>query len=58
MADTDENPAALLDDLAALDPSQRSEVAKELRTVAETFLDPACGCARRHRIGHRVRRDD
>ena len=25
-------------------PPQRSEVAAALRTVAETFLDPACGC--------------
>jgi hypothetical protein len=41
MADAEKAPATLLDELAALDPPQRREVAKELRTVAETFLDPA-----------------
>ena len=30
-------PVMLLDELAALDPAQRREVAKELRTVAETL---------------------
>ena len=29
----------MLDDLAALDPSQRREVAKELRKVVETFAE-------------------
>ena len=48
--------AALLDELAALDPPQRREVAKELRNVAETFAGvgtplkrcgcwPTCSCA-------------
>lgn len=37
MAHNKKTPAMLLDDLAALDPSQRREVAKELREVAETF---------------------
>ena len=32
-----EKTTVLLDDLAALDPQQRREVAKVLRTVAETF---------------------
>jgi len=37
--DTEKSPAALLDELAALDPSQRREVAKELRKLAETFAE-------------------
>ena len=37
MADTDNTPETLLADLAALNPAQRREVAKELRKVAETF---------------------
>ncbi len=37
MADNKKTPAALLDHLTALDPAQRCEVAKELRTAAETF---------------------
>ncbi len=31
------SPATLLDEVAALNPHQRREVAKELRKVAETF---------------------
>jgi len=34
MADTEKTPAMLLDDLAALDPPQRCEVAAALRSVA------------------------
>jgi hypothetical protein len=41
-------PAALLDDLAALDPSQRREVATELRTVAETFAEVPDGKTASH----------
>jgi len=37
MADTAKTAAMLLDELAALDPPTRREVAKELRKVAETF---------------------
>ena len=37
MADNTKTPAALLDDLAALDPPHRREVTEELRRVAETF---------------------
>ena len=37
MSGTEKTAAMLLDDLAALDSSQRREVAKELRTLAETF---------------------
>ena len=37
MADTEMSPATLLDEVAALNPHQRRQVAKELRKVAETF---------------------
>ena len=37
MAETHEKPAMPLDELTALDPAQRREVAKALRKVAETF---------------------
>jgi hypothetical protein len=36
-ADTDKTAATLLDELAALDPPQRREVAAALRSVAETL---------------------
>ena len=39
MSGTEKTAATLLDDLADLDPSQRREVAKELREVAETFAE-------------------
>jgi hypothetical protein len=38
MADT-KTPETLLDELAALNPAQWHEVAKELRKVAETFAE-------------------
>ena len=37
MSGTDKSHATLLDELAALDPQQRREVAAALRNVAETF---------------------
>jgi hypothetical protein len=37
MPRAEKSHAALLDELAALDPPQRREVAKELRKVAEPF---------------------
>jgi hypothetical protein len=37
MADTEKTAATLLAELAALDPPQRREVAKELRKAAENF---------------------
>ena len=39
MSGTEKSHAVLLDELAALDPAQRREVAKELRKVAETFAE-------------------
>ena len=37
MADIDKNPATLLDELAALDPLTRSQVASAMRNVADMF---------------------
>ena len=37
MADTERTPATLLDELAALEPARRRQLAKQLRKVAETF---------------------
>jgi len=39
MAETDKTTAMLLDELVALDPPQRREVAAALRSVAETFAE-------------------
>ena len=51
MADT-ENPAAmLLDELAALDPSQRREVARKLWKVAENFAEVPDGKTISHVLG-------
>ena len=46
-----EVPPALLDDLAALDPPQRREVAKELWKVAETFAEVPDGGHTAHTLG-------
>ena len=43
--------ATLLDEMAALDPAQRREVAKELREVAETFVEVADGRDTAHTLG-------
>ena len=43
MADSEKIPATLLDELAALNPPQRQEVAKELQRVAETFAEVPAG---------------
>ena len=51
MSDT-ENPAAmLLDELAALDPHHRREVAKHLRQVAENFAEVPDGKTTSHVFG-------
>jgi hypothetical protein len=39
MADTEKSPATPLAELAVLDPVQRHEVARQLRTVSETFAE-------------------
>jgi hypothetical protein len=39
MADSEKTPAMLLDDLAALDPTERRGVAEELRKVAKGFAE-------------------
>ncbi len=51
MADTAKTAAMLLDELAALDPAQRREVAKELRKVAETFAEVPDGKTASHVLG-------
>ena len=51
MADTEKTAAMLLDDLAALDPPQRRQVAKELRQMAETFAEVPDGRNTAHTLG-------
>ncbi len=51
MADTQKTGAMLLDDLAALDPAQRREVATELRRLAETFAEVPDGRHAAHVLG-------
>ena len=51
MADTAKTAAMLLDELAALDPPTRREVAKELRKVAETFAEVPDGRGTAHTLG-------
>jgi len=51
MADTDYSPETLLADLAALDPAQRREVARKLRTVSETLAEVSDGKTTSHVLG-------
>ena len=51
MADTDYSPEILLADLAALDPAQRREVARKLRTVSETLAEVSDGKTTSHVLG-------
>lgn len=51
MADTAKTAAMLLEELAALDPPTRREVAKELRKVAETFAELPDGKKAAHVLG-------
>ena len=51
MTDARRASATLLDELAALDPAQRREVAKELREVAETFAEVPDGRHTAHTLG-------
>ncbi len=41
MADTEESPATLLDELASLDPQARRELGTTLREVSESFASTA-----------------
>ena len=50
MADTEMSPSTLLDELAALDPAQRQEVATELRKVAATFAEVSDGRQTAHTL--------
>ena len=52
MADTEKTPAMLLDELAALDPAQRREVATTLRQVAEAFAEMPDGRHTAHTNQH------
>ncbi len=51
MADTEKTPATLLDELAALEPARRRELAKQLRKVAETFGEVPDGRHTAHTLG-------
>ena len=51
MSRAEKSHAAQLDELAALDPPQRREVAKELRKVAETFAEVPDGRDTAHMPG-------
>ena len=51
MSGTEKTAATLLDDLAALDPSRRREVAKELRRVSATFAEIPDGRHTAHTLG-------
>lgn len=51
MSDTEMSLGDLLDTLAALDSSQRSEVAKELKQVAQTFAEVPDGKTASHVLG-------
>jgi hypothetical protein len=46
-----EKTAVLLDELAALDPVQRREVATELRNLSETFAEVPDGKTTSHVLG-------
>ncbi len=51
MADSDKTPATLVDELVAPGPTERHEVAKELRKVAETFAEVPDGRDTAHTRG-------
>jgi hypothetical protein len=51
MSGTEKSHAALLDELATLDPPQRREVAAALRSVAETFAGVPDGRHTAHTLG-------
>ncbi len=46
-----EKTAMLIDELAALDPIQRHEVAMELRNLCETFAEVSDGRTASHVLG-------
>lgn len=51
MPDSEKAAGMLLNDLAALDPAQRREVAKELRNLSETFAEVPDGKTASHVLG-------
>jgi hypothetical protein len=51
MADSKNSGVRLLDELAAIDPPQRDQLANELRKVAETFSEVPDGRQAAHVLG-------
>jgi recombinational DNA repair ATPase RecF len=51
MADTEKTPAMLLDELSALDPARRRELAAALRSVAETLAEVRDSKTASHTVG-------
>ena len=51
MADNEKSAVTLLGELAVLDPAQRREVARQLRTVSETFAEVPDGKTTSHVLG-------
>ena len=51
MPNIEKSPATLLDELAALDPPRRREMAGQLRKVAETFAEVPDGKTASHVLG-------
>ncbi len=51
MADTEQSPAMLLDELASLHPQARREVAATLRSVSATFAEVPDGKTASHVLG-------
>ena len=51
MADTNNTSMMLLDELAALDPARRRELAAALHGVAETFAEVSDGKTASHVLG-------
>ena len=51
MSDTNKTPTMLVDELAALDPAQRRELAAALRSVADTLAEVRDGKTASHVVG-------
>jgi hypothetical protein len=51
MADTDKTSTTLVDELAALDPARRRELAAALRSTAETLAEVRDGRTASHTVG-------
>jgi|KBSSwiStaDraftv2_1062776.scaffolds.fasta_scaffold4329920_2 hypothetical protein len=51
VSDTNKTPTMLVDELAALDPAQRRELAAALRSVADTLAEVRDGKTASHVVG-------